>query len=248
MRPIGFSTGALAKGNFTLGLNLQRSHASVSAVELSALRDHELQPLVEAVSGLDLKEFEYVSFHAPSKLGALDENAVFDLLKNLPESWPIIAHPEIIRTSSLWTRLGSRLCVENMDNRKAGGRTVAELRDIFASLPNATFCLDVGHAKQIDPTMITAILMLREFGGRLRQIHVSDVGPRGEHRSVGVMARLAFSRVAAYIPKTCPLIIESIIDPEQIDHEMRAVIDAFDEVASYRDLFSATLQAVDLDR
>ena len=238
MRPIGFSTGALAKGNFSLGLSLQRSYASVSAVELSALRDHELQPLVEAVSGLELKEFQYVSFHAPSKLGALGETAVFGLLKNLPESWPIVVHPEIIQTTSLWATLGSRLCVENMDNRKATGRTVAELRDIFASLPHATFCLDVGHAKQIDPTMVTAILMLREFGGRLRQVHVSDVGPRGEHRSVGVMARLAFSRVAAYIPKTCPLIIESIIDPEQINEEMSAVIDAFDEVASFRESFT----------
>ena len=94
--------------------------------------------------------------------------------------------------------------------------------------------------RRVHGQMVTAILMLREFGGRLPEVHVSDVGPRGEHRSVGVMARLAFSRVAAHIPKTCPLIIESIIDSEHIEQEIRAVTEAFDDV-SFRDSFSATL-------
>lgn len=68
-----------------------------------------------------------------------------------------------------------------MDNRKPSGRTVSELRELFRQLPEASFCFDIGHAKQIDPTMASAILMLREFGGRLKQVHMSDVGPAGEH-------------------------------------------------------------------
>ncbi|MEK6371430.1 MAG: TIM barrel protein [Acidobacteriota bacterium] len=129
----------------------------------------------------------------------------------------------------LWARLGERLCLENMDNRKTTGRTVAELRELFRSLPAATFCLDVGHAKQIDPTMATAILMLREFGDRLRQVHVSDVGARGEHFSIGVLARLAFSRLAMHVPRGCPMIIESVIEPDAIEREVNAAIGAFDE-------------------
>ena len=124
MRPIGFSTGALAKSDFALGLDLQRSHETVTAVELSALRDHELAPLVEGLNALDLEKFQYVSFHAPSKLNTLDERTVFELLVKLPDSWPIVVHPEILRTPSLWATLGSRLCIENMDNRKSTGRTV----------------------------------------------------------------------------------------------------------------------------
>jgi hypothetical protein len=46
MRPIGFSTGALAKGDFRRGLDLQR-RSGISAIELSALRDHELPHLLE---------------------------------------------------------------------------------------------------------------------------------------------------------------------------------------------------------
>ncbi len=233
MRPIGFSTGALAKGDFACGVQLQRGVDGINAIELSALRDHELVPLVEALSTLDLSGFHYISFHAPSRLTSLSEEKVIGLLLSLPRSWPIIVHPEIIKTPSLWLKLESRLCLENMDNRKSGGRTLTELRELFASFPDATFCLDAGHAKQIDPTMAMAILMLREFGSRLRQVHVSDVGAAGEHLSVGIMARVAFSRLAQHVPSSCPLIIESIIGSELIRAEVRSVTAAFERWLSF---------------
>ena len=227
MRPIGFSTGALAKGDFARGLDAQRGVARIDAVELSALRDHELPPFAAAVRALDLGAFTYVSVHAPSRLQTLDEATVFELLRGLPESWPIVVHPELLRTPPLWRSLGERLCLENMDNRKTTGRTFDEIRALFAEFPRATFCLDVGHARQIDPTMATAIRMARELGGRLRQVHVSDVGPRGEHFPVGALARRAFARIARHVPESCPLIIESVIPPEQIEHELAAVAGAF---------------------
>src|SRR6187200_2433360 len=65
MRPIGFSSGALAKSDYRRGLELQKS-ASFTAIELSALRERELQPLVDAAQTLSLDQFSYVSFHAPS--------------------------------------------------------------------------------------------------------------------------------------------------------------------------------------
>jgi hypothetical protein len=240
MRPIGFSTGALAKGDFACGVQLQRGVEEINAVELSALRDHELRPLLEAISTLELSHFQYVSFHAPSKLGVLDEETVVNLLLSLPSHWPIIVHPEIITKYDSWTALGSRLCLENMDNRKTGGRTVAELRILFELLPEATFCLDVGHAKQIDPTMSLAILMLREFSERLKQVHVSDVGATGEHMPVGLMARVAFSRLATHIPASCPLIIESIIASTALmARELAAVTTAFEKWVSIETLYGS---------
>ena len=237
MRPIGFSTGALAKGDFQQGLELQSELNEITAIELSALREHELPLLVDAIDDLDVERFDYVSFHAPSKLKDFGENAVFDLLLSLPEAWPIIVHPEIVRTSALWARLGARLCLENMDNRKSDGRTVAELHMLFEKLPDATFCLDVGHARQIDPTMVTSILMINQFGHRLQQVHVSDVGPLGEHCSVGVLASMAFSRIAPHIPETCPLIIESIVASSLISQELAAVMEVFEEPSSVKELF-----------
>jgi hypothetical protein len=232
MKPVGFSTGALAKGDFVTGLDVQRAISRISAVELSALRDHELSSLVEAVPSLDLEQFEYVSFHAPSKLQTLDEQTVFNLLFSLPHDWPIVVHPDILRTPSLWRQLGERLCLENMDNRKTTGRTVDELRALFVTFPDATFCLDLGHALQIDPTMASAILMLCEFGDRLRELHVSEVGPRGEHLPLGATARQSFARVVHLLASDCSLIIESIIPPSLIETELDAVISVFDAVVS----------------
>jgi hypothetical protein len=233
MKPIGFSTGALAKGDFAAGLALQRNVARIDAVELSALRDHELRHLVDAIPNLDLEEFEYISFHAPSKLQTLDEQAVFELLLQLPESWPVVVHPELLQTSSLWLQLGARLCLENMDNRKTTGRTILELRALFEAFPEATFCLDLGHARQIDPTMVSAMLMLQEFADRLVELHISEVGPRGEHLPLGATTRQAFARVVHLVPADCPLIIESIITAELIERELDAVSALFDAVAPH---------------
>lgn len=229
MKPIGFSTGALAKGDFAAGLALQRDSSRIDAIELSALRDHELATLVATIPTLDLEEFEFISFHAPSKLQTLDEHAVFELLFGLPESWPIIAHPELLQTPSLWRRLGARLCLENMDNRKTTGRTVTELSALFEAFPEATFCLDLGHARQIDPTMVSAMFMLQEFADRLVELHVSEVGPHGEHWPLGATARQAFARVAHLVPADCPLIIESMIPAECMERELDAVRALFDE-------------------
>lgn len=230
MRAIGFSTGALAKGDFAAGIELQRRVGRINAIELSALREHELRTLVNRSRLLDLRGFSYISFHAPSKLKEMSETEVFDLLEQLPEEWPIIAHPEILQTPSLWRRLGERLCLENMDNRKTTGRTVEELLQLFSSFPDAGFCLDVGHARQIDPTMTSAILMLRHFGGRLRQLHVSEVGSRGEHLRLGATSRYAMERVARHIPDHCPLVIESVTPANAILDELHAVITTFDGV------------------
>ncbi|MEO6322991.1 MAG: hypothetical protein ABIQ65_00020 [Thermoanaerobaculia bacterium] len=229
MRPIGFSTGALAKGDFERGLRLQADLPEVRAVELSALRDHELPALAKAAAELALFRFQYVSVHAPSKLGTLGELAIFELLKQLPAAWPIVVHPEILQSPELWRSLGSRLCIENMDNRKTAGRTVPELRRQFEIFPEASFCLDVGHAQQIDPTMAVAILMLLEFGPRLRQLHVSEVGPKGEHRALGAMAKAAYSRLASHVPESCPIIIESVIAVKAIAAEFEAISRVFDQ-------------------
>src|SRR5436853_98628 len=102
MKPIGFSTGALAKGDFATGVEVQRQLARIDAVELSALRDYELPKLAGAVPNLDLDRFEYVSFHAPSRLQTLDEETAFNLLIGLPDAWPIVVHPELLQTVSLW--------------------------------------------------------------------------------------------------------------------------------------------------
>src|SRR5215204_5895469 len=121
MRPIGFSTGALAKGDFRLGLSMQ-SELDVRAIELSALRDRELEPLMDALGELPLASFSHISLHAPSSLVSTSEHDLVALLREVPSSWPIIVHPDVITDAEQWRFLGQRLCLENMDQRKPIGR------------------------------------------------------------------------------------------------------------------------------
>src|ERR1700677_1398002 len=130
MRTIGFSTGALALGDFHAALHML-AEKDVSAVELSALRQHELAPLVEQLDRLDLSHFEYVALHAPSSMEPAFEAEALRLLEQVARrGWPIIVHPDAMYVRQEWARLGNGLCIENMDKRKPIGQTANDLAEI----------------------------------------------------------------------------------------------------------------------
>jgi sugar phosphate isomerase/epimerase len=225
-RPIGFSTGALALADFRRALRMLRRRG-VGAVELSTLREAELAPLLESLDSLELADYAYVSLHAPSRFQSLAEEEVARLLKPLlARRWPIIVHPDALTQQSVWQEFGDRLCIENMDKRKRLGRTVEEMQEVFDRFPAASFCFDIGHARQIDPTMSQAALMLRRFGARLRQVHVSEVNSRNGHDPISFTAQTAFRRVAHLVPPQVPLILEMVIPEDQIDTQMAIAAEA----------------------
>src|SRR5947208_11285789 len=89
-KKIGFSTGALEKGNYRKALRWLRNH-HVHNVELSALRIEELQPLVEEIESLPIDNFSYISFHAPSAFPEQAEEYVIELLGRVfKRGWNII--------------------------------------------------------------------------------------------------------------------------------------------------------------
>ncbi len=220
MRPIGFSTGALAYADF--GRALEMLNASpCDSLELSALRLRELNPLLERIDALDLSKFSYVSIHAPSEFGPNAEIAVRDRLQGeLWRQWPIVLHPDTVHDFAVWRELGSLLCIENMDKRKPIGRTVKDLTSIFEKLPEATFCFDIGHARQCDPTMTEAYFILRAFGPRLRQVHISEVNSQSKHDCLSHGSILAFQQVAELIPEHIPLILETPVITSSMGAEM----------------------------
>src|SRR4051812_49826924 len=105
-------------------LTWEALRTSVYAVELAALSEDELPGLVEYLgSGVDLP-FRFVSVHAPSKHRRMGEAELVETLASLPcRIDAIVAHPDTIEDATLYRRLGSRLALENMDARKAGGGT-----------------------------------------------------------------------------------------------------------------------------
>lgn len=213
MRVYGFSTGAVALGDFTAGVAVSTAVAASNpaAIELSALRGEELLPLLEALPSLDLAPFRYASIHAPSQFDPELEGIITDALLRHTGALNIVVHPDAIRDFQLWRPLGSRLCIENMDKRKPIGRNCHELATVFNQLPDASFCLDLGHARQVDPTMCDAREMIRVFSSRLRQIHLSEVTTNSRHESLSFAAILAFRQIAAELPDETPIIIESVL-------------------------------------
>jgi hypothetical protein len=202
-------------------------HKAVSAIELSALRQNELRPMVEALDELDLSQFEYISLHAPSQFPRDDEEKIVGLLYGVcARGWPVILHPDAIHEYAPWRSLGKMLYVENMDKRKPIGRTVSELESVFDRLPEAAFCFDIGHARQIDSTMTEAYLMLKRFRDRLRQVHVSEVNTRSKHDPLSYASILAFQEVGGMIPEDIPVILETPVPEDQIEFEMERAREA----------------------
>ncbi len=220
MRLIGFSTGALAYSDFQRGLTiLRRGHSK--AVELSALREAELAPLIRSLQLLDLRQFTYVSVHAPSRYEHSREREIIDLLQvAASRKWPIVLHADAVHDFSAWDAFGDRLLIENMDKRNQTGRTAKELSTIFAKLPHAGLCFDLGHCRQVDPTMNEASLILREFGTRLRQLHVSEVNSRSTHDPLSGASIRAFREISYLIPESVPVILESPVAETDVETEI----------------------------
>jgi hypothetical protein len=223
MRPIGFSTGALAYADFARGLEMVHQHG-LHVIELSALRQNELVPLLNTIPRLDLADFHYISVHAPSSFDPEWETTLCDRLQDeAGRGWPIVVHPDAINDFGLWRELGEAVCIENMDKRKPIGRTAEELASVFRQLPEATFCFDIGHARQVDLTMTEAYLILRQFGSRLRQVHVSEVNSRSKHDALSYSSMVAFREVAQLIPEAVPLILETPVNEKDIEIEIEKV-------------------------
>ena len=167
--------------------------------------------------------FSYVSVHAPAGIDSSDEQHVVERLQEVAaRGWPIVVHPDSIHEPALWKGLGKLVCIENMDRRKPIGRTCDELRIWFDPLPEARLCLDLAHARQIDSTMTETYLILREFGDRLTEVHLSEVNSASKHEPISHAAMLAYRQIASLIPTSVPVILESIVAAEFIDDEIDA--------------------------
>lgn len=206
---IGFSTGAIARGEWQRGVDEIR-RIGLRAIELSALRYHEFAPLVSTLGMFDQSVFDYVSLHLPSKYDAQHEKAVIALAEGLiSRRWPLILHPDAVADWGAWRSFGNLICVENMDKRKHVGRTVEDLAEIFKQLPEATLCFDFGHARQVDGTMTEGARILTAFSHRLQQIHFSDVDTSNSHRALNEPALTAFHELLHLIDPKVPVILET---------------------------------------
>jgi hypothetical protein len=209
-------------GDFDRALAVLSRYA-FEAIELSALRISEVEPLINALPSLNLCRYKYISFHAPSSFSEDEEEHLVRLLSDLPPTWPIVLHPDAIYSGLRWQAISHRLAIENMDRRKNTGRTVLELGRFFEAMPKARMCLDLGHARQVDPSMVGAYLLLKEFADRIVQLHISEVDTLNRHDLISRAAAMAFSQVRAFIPDHVAVILESRVRESDIAPEAAKV-------------------------
>jgi hypothetical protein len=222
MRLIGYSSGALAKGKFNVAIDMLNKHKNVTAIELSALLYSELKTLIDAIHTLNLSKYEYISIHGPKFENETEEEITVETLLPLIDlNWNIILHPDVICDINKWKVFGKLLCIENMDNKKSFGQTAEELQTIFEELPDASMCFDIGHAFQVDPTMKEAKKILWMHGHRLQEIHMSYVKPDGSHNPLSVQCYKQYQLVARYITEDIPIILESGIEANKIQDELK---------------------------
>lgn len=175
--PIGISTGVFASARDDWPALIDEACTiSTFAVELSALSGDELPGLIAYLRDNPPLPFRYVSVHAPVKRQALDDAALVQRLAELP-LWirSIVAHPDALGEPHQYRALGTRLVIENMDDRKTTGRIADEMEGFFDALPEAGFCFDIAHAHSIDPSMTVASELLDRFRSRLRHVHLSSL-------------------------------------------------------------------------
>jgi hypothetical protein len=219
--PTGMSTGVFNHLRCSWPeLVAEACNVSTYAVELSALSEDELPGLITYLAGKPRLPFRYVSVHAPVKNRELNDAEGARLLLQLP-LWvrSIVTHPDALLEFAPYRELGTRLVVENMDDRKSTGRTGDELDEIFDELPDAGFCLDVAHAHSIDSTMGVADELLNRFRSRLRQVHLSSLR-HGRHSPPTEEDEQLFASILRRC-RDVPWILEAQ-PPQRWLHEMKA--------------------------
>jgi len=207
----GIATGAYERERDDWRRALDRASAEQwRTVELTAVVEPLLGALVELLQrdGDALAGFERVSLHAP--IAARDLAATAAVLAALPLEGDVIFHPDAWRTEPALGAFGTRVVFENMDIGKSFGRSVDDLRAVFAAHPFAGFCLDVAHVWTNDPTLALGHDLLDAFDGRLRQLHVSGIEPDGTHRPT-TEADLALYRPLLDRCAGVPWILEAVL-------------------------------------
>jgi hypothetical protein len=67
--------------------------------------------------------------------------------------------------------------------------------------------------------------MLRRFGSKLRQVHLSEVTSSCQHEKLSLAAILAFRSMAACLPERIPIILESVMGNPPTHQELAEEIE-----------------------
>jgi hypothetical protein len=111
------------------------------------------------------------------------------------------------------------------ENWPIGARNGGGLQD-FTQSKNVSGSLDLGHARQVDSSMLGTYQFLKQFADRIVELHVSEVDALSRHESISLGAELAFRQLRKFIPCSVSVILESRVKEQEIDQEASKVRNA----------------------
>ncbi|HEY4506972.1 MAG TPA: hypothetical protein VJH71_02320 [Candidatus Paceibacterota bacterium] len=230
---IGFSTGCFYKSLGMLdSLDLLRSKR-IKAVELNFIKGVRGTP-INQLDALHFHGFDYVSLHAPIQTYGHNKETeeTFAAINVLHTKRPldlVVFHPDTVSDFSVFKGLDFPVAFENMDNRKTGFKTPSDLWPLLSKDPKLSLVLDVNHAFTNDSTLKLVDMFYNEMCVFIAQIHLS--GYRNGHQP---LFQTRQKEIIKSIPTPFlePIIIESILDPKDIDRELEYVTNVFEETAN----------------
>ena len=186
---------------------------------------------LDEITPEDLKGFNYVSLHAPKFNYGDNEGtkAIFakiERVNKIRELDLVIFHPDSIRSLDVFHRAPFKVAFENMDCRKSSFQTPEELSHVVMKSENFKAVLDVNHIYTNDPTLQSVPRFYKELGDRIVQTHLSGYTELHDPLYVTKQTQI----VAAVKDLTLPIIIESVISPNEVEKERSYVLETFQEL------------------
>ena len=224
---LGFSTGAFYKHLSISEAIIFIKNAGCNAVELGFVKMNNIeeQQLLE-ITAEDLNGFEFVSFHAPKiNYGKNKETEdVFEKIKRIDSIRKldiVVFHPDSVEDFDIFDNLSFNIGFENMDNRSDLFKNPQDFKELFSKNKGHKLIVDLNHIYANDRSMKLAGDFYKELGDRINEIHLS--GCLTGHQPLFETKQLEI--LEAMRDFNTPIIIESILQPQDLIKEKNYILD-----------------------
>jgi len=220
---MGFSTGSLYRAMDTYSQEAIKKIGGLStdAIEVMCAHAEDIDRLPAMIPWLT--DFKTKSVHLPVNLRYQNTSQVRQLLGRTSAFYHAIGaslavlHPDLVDDWSVFDDSPMNIAIENMDCRKNSFQFTDDLSEAFTKHPRLLFVLDLNHCFSNDPSMALADELMRLFGDRLAEVHIS--GFDGKYHSP--LFRANQPQILDHLPETdCPIIIESPCDFDELAQEI----------------------------
>ena len=229
---VGFSTGTLYPNIQPLSdeaIELCKLNQT-GAIEIACLRNSQI-PLLWGLNLVPLKSFAHVSIHMPTDIkyvnDAKSERSV-ELLKEFCKQHNKIFRCAVFHSDTIldWNILLNfskitTVAIENMDNRKSNFRNMKDIQKILSRYPEIKLVFDINHWISNGNTIKSAYNFIETFKNHIIEVHIS--GYWHYHEPILKTLQFELIEVIAKLPPTIPVIIESVIKPQEIKKEYNLI-------------------------